>query len=261
MRPSRSYLLLLLAALSAPGCMASGIYRTAHTLPKGEGDFSMSFSAVRISTAGTTVTDEDGTKHTGKGETVTIPNLIPELSYHIGVADNLELGGRVALAAGLIELDCKYRFVGAPGEPLHLAVQPALGYRSLFIIEGLNATLPLILTYDLSDMVSLNIAPFVSYLDLSTTDDDFGADLNGTFLTTGASVGISLQGETFHIMPAVEFSRTATNFDAGDAEADISQDFVIFSITFGWGSGKEMKKLKEMDQKLDRIEQKLDARG
>jgi len=118
------------------GCLSSGIYRTAHVLPKGEGDFAMTFSVMRASTGDITYEDETGQTVTDEGKTVTIPNLFPEFSYHLGVASDLEIGGRVALSSAMLELGMKYRFVVGPGDDLHLAVQPAVGYRAL--IEEVN---------------------------------------------------------------------------------------------------------------------------
>ena len=62
-------------------------------------------------------------------------------------------------------------------------------------------------------------------------------------------------------MPAVDISRTVTDFssDEGSVTADVT--YMIFGVSFGWESGKEMKKLKTMDDKLDRIENKLDKLG
>jgi len=112
--------------------------------------------------AGQQVTDVNGNVTTEKGGSVVLPNLIPELNYHIGISEGLEFGGRVGLTSGLIEFDVKYRFLGGEGEKLHLAVQPAVGYRALFIVEGLHATLPVIATYDVAPTLSVNVAPYVS---------------------------------------------------------------------------------------------------
>jgi len=161
----RSPWLLLLAlgvALVLQGCPASGIYRTARTLNEGESDFGLSFNATRYSTQDRQVTDVNGNVTTEKGGSVVLPNLIPELNYHIGISEGLEFGGRVGLTSGLIEFDVKYRFLGGEGEKLHLAVQPAVGYRALFIVEGLHATLPVIATYDVAPTLSVNVAPYVS---------------------------------------------------------------------------------------------------
>src|SRR4051812_50180235 len=85
--------------LLMPACMTTGMYRTAHVLPKGEGDFSMSFSVVRV-------TMENPLKDLGKEAsggvggspgsggstgsapldrdtaTLTDPHFSPELSHH-----------------------------------------------------------------------------------------------------------------------------------------------------------------------------------
>lgn len=269
---SRSPWLMLLAlgvAVVLQGCPASGIYRTARTLEKGESDFGLSFNATRYTTADTKITNPDGTTTTNKGSSIVLPNLIPELNYHVGIAEDMEFGGRIGLTSGLIEFDFKYRFIGGPNEKLHVAVQPAIGYRALFLIEGAHATLPVIATYDLTPSLAVNVAPYVSYLSLSTVADDVDAELDfgGTMVTGGAVLGVAIRGEVFYIMPTIDFSQTMTTISAESSDAngtvkqeeDASISYLVFGVSFGWVSGKELKKLKTMDDKLDRIEKKLDA--
>ena len=265
----RSLWLLLLAlgvTLVLQGCPASGIYRTARTLEQGESDFGLSFNATRYTEPDRTVDNFDGTTTKKKGDSIVLPNLIPELNYHVNVAPNIDFGGRIGLASGLLELDVKYRFVGGPDEKLHLALQPAIGYRAMFIVEGAHVTLPLIATYDLTPSLSATIAPYVSYLNLSAVDKDIGGSFAGTMLTGGAVVGVAVRSEVFYIMPTVDFSQTVADFSSettteeGTAKATTSDtiSYLVFGVSFGWISGKELKKLKTMDEKLDRIEKKLD---
>lgn len=250
--------LLALAAFSMiPGCLASGVYRTARTLDPGEGDLGLTFSATRFSGNDQTVTDSTGKQTTVSGPNFVLPNVIPEVSYHIGVADDLELGGRVALGSLLLEMDAKYRFLRT--DLVHLALAPALGYRALGFIEGPSLTLPLIATFDVNEHFSVNAAPYVSYTNLTSTDSEL-KDVSGKFLSAGGSIGVEVRGKTAHIMPSIDFSQTVMDLADASGTTATSQRFVIFSLTFGWVSGRELKKLEKMDEKLDRIEDKLDRK-
>ena len=63
---------------------------------------------------------------------LTIPNILGDYAYHLGVAEDFEAGGRIAVGSGLLELDVKYRFLGGADSKLHVAVNPAIGYQTCF---------------------------------------------------------------------------------------------------------------------------------
>ena len=254
---------LLLATLT--GCPNGALYRTARTLEPGEADVSYTFSATRIAQSDYETTDENGDKVTEKGDSVVLPNLIPEISAHVGVVDNLEIGGRLGLGSMIMELDAKYRFVGDKDARMHVAIQPAVGYRTFVFVEGVHATLPLIMTYDITPFLSVNFAPFVSYTNYEAVDDDLDVDFAVTALQAGGGVGLQFRGETFHLMPGVEVSRTFAQAEAEGSQADADFTFVNFGVTFGFIYGRELKEIKrtqekldDMDKKLDRINDKLD---
>lgn len=258
-QPHRFRMFAVVVALAAgvlPGCLASGVYRTARTLNPGEGDLNLTFSATRFSTGEQVVTDAAGKKTTTQADSITIPNIIPEVAYHIGVADNFEVGGRAALGSMLVELDAKYRLIQNGG--LHVAVDPSLGYRAIGTIEGPSLTLPVITTWDVTDHLALNLAPYVSYTNLTSTQKSLQS-LSGKYMSVGGSVGVQIRGATAHFMPSVDFSQTVQDLSGSSGGTSVSQQFVIFSLTMGWVSGRELKKLDTMDEKLDRIEKKLDA--
>ncbi|MBN2724420.1 MAG: hypothetical protein JXR95_10150 [Deltaproteobacteria bacterium] len=246
-------IMLLVGAFSLTGCPSAGIYRTAKTLEKGESDFGMTFSFVNVETH---YKDENGQDDSWK---LSVPNIFPELNYHIGIGNNMEVGGRVAVGSLMGEIDLKYRFYNSG--PLHLAVQPAIGYRSAILAVGTHVTFPVIMTYELSDMVSFNVFAYSSYMNIKPADDDIDSSSEDNIwniegVTMGGGAGIKITGETFYIMPTVDFSRLVVSLN-GDRE-DWYTDFVIFGVSFGFIGGKEMKKLKKMDEKLDRIEDKID---
>ncbi len=251
-------LLLVGSLFLLTGCPATGVYRTAHTLGAGESDVSLTFSGFRI-----TKVNNDETS-----DPITIPNLIPELAYHIGLGNNMEVGGRVALGSMLFELDFKYKFFESIDKKLHMAIAPALGYRTFLLIEGVNVNLPVIMTYDLSSNFSINLFLYSSYINFKSAMDDSESDDfsdNGGFmansLTMGGGVGFKYTGETFYFMPSVDIGRTVMSFGDYAEDDSFSVTTMVFSITMGWIGGKEMKKLKAMDTKLDRIENKLDGRN
>jgi hypothetical protein len=239
---------LLAAALLSTGCLTTGMYRTAHVLPQDEGDFTMSFNVVRA-----TVEEPAGEPGVGS-ETFTYPNVVPEISYHYGMAENVEVGGRLALGAGMIEVDTKWRFLHTPG--LHLAVQPAVGYRGLGFFEGFHGSLPLILTRDLRPRMSLNASVFGSYTHFTATDsfDDGDIDLVGDTVFVGGALGVQFRSRgSFHFMPAIEVQRSV--YRGGDLLDAPDVTAVIFGVSVGWGADERARK---MDEQLDRIERKLD---
>jgi hypothetical protein len=241
----RALALLSAAALLGTGCLTSGMYRTAHVLPEGEGDFSLNVNVVRA-----TVDEPDG----GGSATVTYPNLVPELSYHYGVSPNAEVGGRIALGVGMFEVDAKYRFFR--GAATHLAVQPAAGYRSIGFVEGFHGTLPVILTRDLKPGVALNLSAFGTYTSFSATEDfdEDDLDLAGDMLNVGGAVGVEFRTPAgFHFMPAVELQRSV--YRSGDFADAPELTAVILGVTVGWGADERQR---AMGQQLDRIEEKLD---
>ena len=255
-RPTLAFATLL-ATLALPGCLSAGIYRTARTLEKGEGDLNVTFSAFQIGGVKTTETKADGTKVTSESDAITIPNIIPEIAYHIGVTDDFEVGGRAAAGSALLEVDAKYRFFRS--DSMHLAVAPALGFRALGPIEGTAATLPVLATFDLNDSFSVNLAPYVSYSSLTSTDKDLSG-VSGTFVSAGGSVGVQLRGRTVHFMPSIDVSQAMVNLSDSQNSENSSVRFVVFNLTMGWVSGREHKKLERIEEKLDRMDKKLDAR-
>jgi hypothetical protein len=252
---------IMATAFLLTGCPTSGFNRTAKTLEPGESDFGLTFSAVKIKSVSIS-RDASGVESESDGG-LTIPNLIPELSFHIGVAPNLEVGGRVALGSLMMELDLKYRFFQSADKKTHMAVQPAIGYRALLFIEGTHLTLPVIFTYELAPNISFTAFAYTSYLNFKNSDgddDDLSSDANSLVansVTAGGGFGIRYTGETFYIMPGIDFSRTMVDFN-DDSGTSVEVSYVVFGLSFGWISGREMKKLKQMDRKLDRIENKLD---
>lgn len=229
----------------ATGCLMAGNYHTAKTLDKGLSQTGLTFSATRY----------EKTQTDGNGNTTTvaaaIPNILPELTYHLGVADNLEAGGRISLGALGGELDLKYRFLH--NDKLHFAVAPAVSYQAFVVIEGVGVRLPGILTYELSDMLDFNAAAFVSQSHWTTAgsnSSDFST-FKGDLTATGAAIGFDLHGETLSIRPSVEFTRYVAN--VGNSGTFDPFNTVNFLVHIAWTGGREKQQLNRIEDKIDRL--------
>lgn len=251
---------LAAVALLCTACPSSGVYRSAKTQEPGVSDLGLSWNATRIASA--EVTENESGESEKSEDSIVIPKILPEVSFHVGIADNVEAGGRVDVSSGLLELDAKYRFLQADG--LHLAVQPAAGYQSLFFVEGVRLTLPVIATYELTPFFSVNVFGYGQYFNVSPTsedsDDDIGYELNG--VNVGGGGGFTFEGETFYFTPMIEYSKSVSDFtvksegQTESASADLT--FVVVSLNLGFYLGKEKQQLDRQDKKLDDINDKLD---
>ncbi len=202
---------------------------------------------------------------------LTIPNILGDYAYHLGVAEDFEAGGRIAVGSGLLELDVKYRFLGGADSKLHVAVNPAIGYQTALFLEGISVSLPLILTYDLTSVLWVTVAGFVRYAALDQVIDTDDASLGGDFLTTGGTLRLMIAGATFSLMPTVEWGTYTVSTEAsgvvgvdddnavmGTAESEAGTTYMQIGLNIGTVYGREMQKLKKMDETLDKIDQKLD---
>ncbi|MDD5223348.1 MAG: hypothetical protein PHE84_05105 [bacterium] len=237
---ARSIIPLLSLGMLLNGCLMAGNYQSARTLEPRESSFGMTFSLNEISIS---------------GHRYTVPNVIPELAYHVGVAKNWEVGGRVALGSLGFEMDTKYRFLHQGG--LHLAVAPAVAYQAFFDIRGVSVRLPVILSYDFNDIVGINAAVLGGFSGFDASDsnndndDDYIGYYDGPTIFYGASFGPELRGSVFFARPAIEFVRYQTNLGSDDNSGWRPFNSINFLVHFGWVFGREK-------QQLDRIENKLD---
>jgi len=244
----RAFALFALVS-SSTGCLMAGNYHTAKTLEKGESQVGLTFSGTQYSK---TETDSSGnTQLVG----VFLPNILPEITYHVGVADNVEVGGRVSLGALGMEGDVKYRFFR--GDKLHLAIAPAIGGQAFIVVKAAMFRLPLIATYELNDVLDFNVVVFGATAHYSPVLDDGGSsdfgEFNGTLLSSGAAVGFDIHGETFSIRPAVEFTRYLYNFSDGSNSASDGFNTVNVLVHLAWTGGKEKQQLNRIEEKIDRL--------
>lgn len=226
-----------MAVVALFGCQSPALVRTARTLPEGGSDLSFSLNVTRVAFPDVVV--DEGTRI--PLEDFTLPNPIPDILFDHGVSDDVELGARLSLGSGLVEVHSKLRFIEAARGTLHVALAPAAGYRVLALVNGPVLTLPLVITYDVGPDLSLSGGALLSYASYSVPDtfrfnDDL--DLSGQTLYAGGGVGVELRPAWgLHLMPAIEVQRSVSR--RGDAADLPAIDMVIFGVTFGWGSRRQ----------------------
>ena len=221
------------------GCLAPAVYRTAHMLPKDEWDLALGLTAQQVTTEaytadrGTVSFPRDSTRYVG---------ILPEISWHYGVQDDIEVGGRLVASASMAEVDAKYRLLGGPASQLHVAVQPALGGRlrhggkdSIWAnMEGYHLTLPILTTYDISPSVAATGSVFT--LLTSYRDKNAGPpDMVGDMVYGGGSLSLRVQeGTTFYTIPFVEMQRSVWRRSRHNNEPAVT--VVVAGLGFGWGA-------------------------
>jgi hypothetical protein len=166
----------------------------------------------------------------------TVPFMLPEVDFQYGAAPDLQIGGRVALAALMAELDLRWRFLGTEGDVLHLATGAEIGWRVIALI-GPHANLPLTLTVAASDAFAVSLSGFAGYRGLEPVDDDIPADLArlGTrVLTAGGSASVELRFGDVYIAPAADLWFPIRRL-AGDPELHEPADPVLsMGLAVGW---------------------------
>jgi hypothetical protein len=241
-------LLVIGLLVGGSGCLMSGNYHSAKTLGKGESQVGITFSATRYD-----VTSSDGNGGT-ETDSIVLPNIIPEITYHIGMSENVEVGGRASLGALGLEGDVKYRFFKS--DKLHLAIAPAISYQAFVVLQGVGFRLPGILTYQLADNFDFTAALFGSTTRYSVPGDSTGSDFDtfrGTLVSTGGAIGFDLHGETFSLRPAVEFTRYVANLSSDSGSDSEGFNTVNFLVHLAWIGGREKKQLDRIERKLDNL--------
>jgi len=223
------------------GCLMAGNYHSAKTLEPGESSFGMTFSINNL------VKD---------GDRETWPNLIPELTFHVGFIEDLEIGGRVALGALGLEADAKYRLLNNGN--FHFALAPAIAYQAFFDVDGVSARLPAVLTLEVTGNFAISTALFASYSSLSSTDgleDDLLFHTTGDIVSYGLAFGPEIRGTVFYVRPGVEIIRYQARLDEGVFDEDTWEPFnsVNILIHFGWVLGREKQQLDRIERKLDKV--------
>lgn len=261
MRTAPMLALAGLGLVSLSGCMMAGNYHTAKPLGKGISSFGLTFSANHYMFDYANVPN------------FTIPNLLPELTYHVGVTDDLDLGGRVSLGALGLEVDAKYRVFESGG--LHLALAPAATFQTFVLLNGGGVRLPLVATIDLNETFGLTAAAFGTFTRYTMTemgldDADGLGSLGGNTMSYGVAFTPDIRGETFFFRPGIEWMRYQAKLGATVGGTTASTSFRPFnalsvSVHFGFIFGREKQQLDRIEQKVDdgfdKLNEKLDGRG
>jgi len=258
---------VLTAIFGTAGCLGGGALRSAKTLDPGIGEFGMGIPIFNQYTGSdgkvTTKNLNTGATSTGSGSgstTVAVPSIIPELSYHLGVSDDFELGGRLAIASLTAEIDGRYRFVRRG--PLHVAVGPSIAYTNLFVLSITQFNLPIALTYEFSSRVAVTVAARAGYWMTKATEGEWEKIFKGNGLALGGAVGLEIRGRTFYLRPYFDYTRVGgrntTTTTSEEITADWSFSMATIGIGIGWLIGKEHEMLERVEDKLDRIERKMD---
>jgi hypothetical protein len=236
LHPAASVLLWLVLG----GCPTAGVYRTARTLNQGQVDIGILASGTHIESPGVTVTNS-GVTRTTPSVSHSFLSLPPEMNAHYGIRDSVEIGGRLALSALLVEVDLKLRIASSRNATTHLAIAPAVGYElpcggcleptNLLAMEGPRATLPIIFTQDMGHILEINMAGYGGYRRVPIISSAVN------ILVAGASVGLEFRGTHSYFMPLIDFSRTIAKVPLSPSEVE-SQTYVIFGLALGVIPGK-----------------------
>jgi hypothetical protein len=248
------------------GCLMAGNYQSARTLPKGQSSFGLNVSVTDV-----TAKWIDTTQNPPQPGSVNFkwPDFVPEFAYHLGMTDNLEVGGRIAPAAFGVTGDVKWRFLHSGN--LHLAIDPEIGYQDLIWQYG-EGRLIGIATLDVADNFSLNAAVIGGVLHSSSGSKSLSSAFTGsdTIGQTGVQLGVELRGSTFEIRPAFEWDHYEVDLGDHTNQPSYLTSLNTFNviIAMNWISGQELQKLNEIqqtqqvqNQKLDNIQNTLDRQN
>ncbi len=240
--------LTLSLSLAGSACMTPGLYHSARVLDKGHTELAVAFhpSVSHISSY-----DDNGQRipaDTPMGD----PGSNPDIAARIGVSDNMDVGLRVQPLSAFGEIDTKLRLVGDDDSQFHLAVQPGLGLSVPLVSLSAQATLPLIATYEFTDMVSATgygYGQYAHHMSLFGGSDGFNAES----LAMGLGGGVELHGDLMFLMPYVNVS-TQTMFSQGFASPLAQNNNLMAGLMLGFHGDL----FHRIEDKIDGVDQKLD---
>lgn len=260
MKISFFFVIIGLCAFGA-GCQSAAMYRSARTLEPGENEVGAQINWTHYATDD--VKWETGTaKPTSKSATSQVIYApVPEFSYHRGLIPNLEVGARVAPAAGYAELDGKYRFYHV--KALHLAGGLAAGAAPRGDFASKRLALLGHATWDFDAAWSANFAFHVGYrsVDLPLIDPYKLPDsIDQTRLSlgnTGAEFGVGLSAEyrsdIGYVRPGVSFSHGSGQIGLAGAETPYGVNVMQITLSGGVYFGKENRRANDTQDKLDQM--------
>ncbi len=205
---------IITATVALTGCFPVGNYHSARTLPSGASALGINLSTTTFTTVDEEEVDENGDP---VEERRTIPGIIPEFTYHIGITDDFEFGGRIAPGFLYGELDLKYRFLR--NDRVHLTMAPSVG-QMLLLLDVTTVRLPILFAYELHPRfaisASANVSMYIVRDSATDWDDPFTRDEFIT--TTGASLGVDVVFRGGIFRPSFEISRAVIGGDPTDEE-------------------------------------------
>ena len=245
-----------LVVLALTGCPGGGQYRTAQTLEPGEMEVGANIAGTQYFRDA--VAWEDGALGKSKAASQhTVLQLGPELHFHRGMADNIEIGARLVPGALGGEIDVKYRFYHK--DALHLAVLGAAGTALADAVSGYRGVVQGLATRDLgrSWAVTAGLTVGGRSVDPKPIDrhtesskiKDLRMSLGEGGLVLGAGLAAEWHTDEISLRPGVEVTRSAGRI--GDSEYGIVALQVLLSGSFRFG--KQDARLRGMDDQLERL--------
>jgi len=236
------------------GCPSAAIHRTARTLDPGQSEIA---ATANIGLTGLSMPASNGAP--AVSSTTVLPGLVPVLSYHMGVIDNVEFGANISPLTLSIDLDGKWRVARLFDNRLHIALQPTVGLQGLLFAWGANGTLPVIATFDITDMFSVSSWGYGRAGQVRSVVGG-SSDFTITSIGAGVGAGVELRGDSFFVMPLIE-ANTGFNFFGNTFDQYMRTDVVQFGVSIGYhGDLLRLmnRKLDKIDSKVDRLEHKVD---
>ena len=236
----KSPLMVAAMATLTTGCFATKMAQTAEPLGAGNSEIAVSWNTSQIANLG-----EDG-------GAVTLPNLIPNAHFGIGVADNVDLYTNVNFTGWYTEIGVKY--VPIQTENGSLAIAPLAGISPMGVLASTRLALPVMYTHKISPNLSLTVMGEGLYRKRGNSSvGDWAEDFEGLYgdtLGVGGGIGLDIQGRALSIRPALSYTYFTAAFDGANDPIDFG--IGQFGLTFVRVGGRT-------EAQLDRIEEKLDA--
>lgn len=244
---NRILVLIAAASVMLAGCSMTGTYQSARVLEKGTSSFGLSFGSITIEPS-----EEDLDSIDVEDSKLTIPSLLPDITFRTALSDNFEVGGKASIGSLGFEGDVKWGFL--QGERFCMAFAPALFGQNMLFMKGGGFRLPVLASYDFNDNFSIHGSLFTSYSNLSSDNNGIDSLLSqyvGEVNANGGSLGLEFSGETFLIRPVVEVSRVSP---VKPEEVEWNPfNRTRFVLHLGFLLGREKKQLDRIEEKIDKL--------
>ena len=229
---------LLSVGLLGTGCFATKMAQTAELLGEGNSETAISFNASQLA-------------NLGEASWATVPNLIPNVHYGIGLNDKMDFFGNFNAASTFLQSGVKFSV--AKTESGTLSLLPSLGWAPLFFYSGIRFSLPAMYTHRVSPTFAVTLLGSASYqINSAGSSDSFeviGVDPQGNEFGLGGGIGVEIKGRALYVRPSVSYTQFQTAFPQ-EGEST-SWGLAQLTFTVGRTGGNT-------EAQLDRIEQKLD---